>query len=153
MAKQKDPCNSANVPDETLEDRVGQIDTMFYECATKGGSLEIRVVYGCGQDPGKNRRGESNRIKWPPEGAEIQPIGGLPVGEFRSDEDKAYLAEQVRKLMEAAEKEAIRGCPGGTDTAFVIQGFCKGKDGRPITRPGHPNESLPPFSPTKPPTE
>ena len=153
MAKQNDPCNSNNVPDETLVDQVEQIDNMIYWCGSRGGSLEIRVVYGCGEDPGKNRRGDSNRIKWPPAGSEIQPIGGLPVGGWRSDADKAYLAEQLRKQMEAAEKDATRGCPGGTDTSFAVQGFCKGSDGRPITRPGVPNESLPPFVPTKPPTE
>lgn len=146
MAKQKDPCNSNNVPDETLVDQVEQIDNMLYECVSKGGSLEIRVVYGCGDgDSSKDKRlGDSNRIKWPPEGYRDRVL---------SDAEKAYLALELRKLMEAAEKESTRGCPGGTDPAFVVQGFCKGSDGRPIARPGVPNESLPPFVPTKPPTE
>lgn len=139
MAKEKDPCNSNNVPDQTVVEQVTQIETMQQECESKGGSLEVRVLYGCSND---QRLGDSARIKWPP-----APYDNLdrPL----TEEEKVYLADRLRELMEQAEQEAIRKCPKGTDTGFRVQGFCKAADGTPIRRPDAPSEYNPPFTPAK----
>lgn len=136
--KANDPCNSNNVPDETLINEVDQIQSiMLEECKKAGGSLEVRVLYGCTND---KRLGDSKRISWPPEGYRDREL---------TEADKLYLAQKLKELMEEAEKESIgRRCPSGSDTVFRVQGLCRGKNGEPIKRPGHTYENLPPFTPT-----
>lgn len=134
MAKEKSPCNSDVVPDSVIVEQVEKLKTMVDACAYHGGSLEIRMLYGCG-NPDK-KLGDSNRIKWPPEGYRDREL---------TEAEKIYLADILRQLMEAAELEATKNCPKGSESAFVVQGFCKAPDGTVIKRPGHPGEVLPPF--------
>lgn len=137
MAKTRSSCNSSNVPEETLVNEVEKTQEMIDACQELGGNLEIRVLYGC--SPNK-RLGDSQRIPWPPENYRDREL---------TDAEKEYLANELRRLMEEAEKEATRNCPQGTETGFAVQGFCKDSAGVPIARPGVPGEVNPPFVPIK----
>jgi len=144
MAKEKNPCNSQNVSDETVAEQVAQLENMLTQCKDKGGSsLRVRVVYGCTND---KQLGNSAPIPWPP-----APYDDLdrPL----TEEEQLYLATKIRELMEDAEKSAAMRCPKGSDTIFRVQGFCKNSKGDRLERKTPDGrvieEYTTPFSPTK----